>query len=150
VNWGARLNEQEVADKQAIRDLQNYYSYSIDAGDYDNLDDVFTVDVVADYGVAGFHEGVDAVKTTCRGALEPLTAVQHINGNHVAQINGDEATASCYFHVHQHREGTQGGDHFEMGGRYDDELERRPEGWRINKRKITIIWSDGNPEVRWP
>jgi len=143
------MNAQDVADKQAIRDLQNYYSASIDAGQYDNLDQVFTVDVIADYGPAGHNEGLAAVKETCRNALEPLTAVQHINGNHIAQISGNRAVASCYFHVHQYREGTEGGDHFEMGGRYDDELERRQDGWRIKRRKLTIIWSDGNPDVRW-
>jgi hypothetical protein len=143
------MDVQQATDKQAIRDLQNHYSYSIDAGLYDNLDDVFTIDVVADYGPAGHNQGVDEVKETCRGALEPLTAVQHINGNHIAQINGDTAAASCYFHVHQHREGTPGGEHFEMGGRYDDELTRTPEGWRIFRRKLTILWSDGNPDVRW-
>ncbi len=143
------MNAQDVADKQAIRDLQNYDAASIDAGQYDNLDEVFTVDIIADYGPAGYNEGVAALKETCRNALEPLTAVQHINGNHIAQISGNTAVASCYFHVHQYREGTEGGDHFEMGGRYDDELERRQEGWRISRRKLTIIWSDGNPDVRW-
>ena len=143
------MNVQEATDKQAIRDLQNHYSYSIDAGEYNNLDEVFAVDVIADYGVAGYNKGVAAVKETCRKALQPLTSVQHLNGNHVARIDGDNATASCYFRVHQHREGTSGGEHFEMGGRYDDQLERREEGWRITRRTLTIIWSDGNPNVRW-
>ena len=99
--------------------------------------------------VAGYADGVTAVKETCRVALDPLTAVQHINGNHMAHIDGDTAAASCYFHVHQVRAGTPGGDHFEMGGRYEDELERHPDGWRIRRRRLTIIWSNGNPAVRW-
>jgi len=139
----------DCADRQAIRDLQNDYAFSIDTGDYDRLDEIFTRDVVADYGAAGYLEGVQAVKDACRQALEPLTAVQHINGNHIVRIDGDTATASCYFHVHQHREDTDGGDHFEMGGRYDDELVRSPAGWRIRRRTLTIIWSEGNPKVRW-
>ena len=143
------MDARELIDVQAIRDLQNYYSYSIDAGHYDNLDEVFTANVVADYGRAGHNEGVQAVKDTCRNALEPLTAVQHINGNHVATISGDTASASCYFHVHQHREQTPGGDHFEMGGRYDEEMQRTAAGWRICKRTPTVIWSNGNARVRW-
>lgn len=143
------MTVQDAIDKQAIRDLQNFYSASIDAGRYDNLDQIFTADVIADYGEVGYHDGVAAIKETCRIALEPLTAVQHINGNHMAQIDGDTARASCYFHVHQLREGTEGGDHFEMGGRYDDELERQADKWRIRRRKLTIIWSHGNPRVRW-
>ena len=143
------MTTQDLIDKQAIRDLQNFYSACLDAGEYDSLDQVFTADVIADYGEAGYNDGVTAVKETCRVALDPLTAVQHINGNHMAHIDGDTAAASCYFHVHQVRADTPGGDHFEMGGRYEDELERHPDGWRIRRRRLTIIWSNGNPAVRW-
>ncbi len=34
------MDTQTLIDKQLIRDLQNYYSYSIDSGEYDNLDNV--------------------------------------------------------------------------------------------------------------
>jgi ketosteroid isomerase-like protein len=139
----------DAVDKQAIVDLQNRYAYAIDAGRYDELNEVFTPDAVADYGPAGRVEGVEAIKSTCRHALEPLTAAQHINTNHWAVIDGDHARAGCYLHVHQHRESTPGGDHLEMGGRYEDELTRTPEGWRITTRKLTILWSQGNPDVRW-
>ena len=141
--------QSDLTDKQAIRDLQSEYSFAIDAGEYDRLDDVFTPDAVADYGRAGFVEGVAAIKDTCRGALDPLDAAQHLNSNHIAHIDGDTATASCYLHVHQHRTDTPGGDHLEMGGRYDDELVRTDDGWRIARRKLTILWSNGNPDVRW-
>ena len=46
------MTVQDAIDKQAIRDLQNFYSASIDAGAYDNLDQVFTANVIADYGEA--------------------------------------------------------------------------------------------------
>jgi hypothetical protein len=143
------MDTQTLIDKQLIRDLQNRYSYSIDSGEYDNLDDVFLPNVVADYGAAGLTNSLDDVKNTIRGALEPLSAVQHVNGNQWAEIDGDAACAGCYFQVHMYREGTQGGEHFEMGGRYDDELVRTADGWRFAKRAITLLWSDGNPDVRW-
>lgn len=138
-----------LLDQQAIRDLQNHYSFSIDDGRYYDLDDVFTTDVVADYGAAGLSRGVEQVKDICRGALDPLTSSQHVNGNHWAEVDGDEATAGCYFRVHQHKQGTPGGDHLELGGRYDDELVRTQDGWRIAKRTLTVLWTDGNPDVRW-
>ena len=53
---------QTVIDKQAIHDLQVFYSMSIDSGDYDNLDEVFTEDIVSDYGHAGRHTSVDEIK----------------------------------------------------------------------------------------
>ena len=138
-----------LADKQAIAELQIRYSYAIDSGAYDELDTVFLPDAVADYGRAGQAKGIGAIKDTCRAALEPLTAAQHINSNHRAHIDGDAATATCYLHVHQHRAGTPGGDHLEMGGRYDDDLVRTAHGWRIKRRRLTILWSNGNPDVRW-
>jgi hypothetical protein len=72
-----------------------------------------------------------------------------MNTNQWAEIDGDLAQAGCYFMVHMHKEGVTGGEHFEMGGRYDDELVRAAGGWQFSKRTITILWSDGNPKVRW-
>ncbi|MGI9595482.1 MAG: nuclear transport factor 2 family protein [Acidimicrobiales bacterium] len=154
---GAAMDIGYVIDCQAIRDLQVAYSMAIDDGRYDELDRIFTADVVADYGHAGQHRGVETIKAACRTALEPLTSSQHQNGNHWAEIDGDRATAGCYFTVTQHKQGTPGGDLFRMGGRYDDELVRnetgtaadRQAGWRIAKRTLTVLWSDGNPDVRF-
>jgi hypothetical protein len=37
-----------------------------------------------------------------------------------------------------------------MGGKYTDQLTLTDSGWRIAKRKIDLIWSSGNREVRYP
>ena len=67
-----------------------------------------------------------------------------------SDIDGDTARAGCYFTGHAYRQGTPGGEHFTMGGRYDDELERTDQGWRITKRTLTLLWADGNERVRFP
>jgi ketosteroid isomerase-like protein len=138
-----------LADAQEIRDLQVAYAYAIDGGAYDDLERIFTTDAVGDYDRAGRVEGVAAIKALCRQALEPLTAVQHFYANQLVNIDGDTASASCYLVVHMCRENTPGGDHLQMGGRYDDKLVRTAAGWRIRHRKLTLLWSDGNPDVRW-
>ena len=139
---------QEIPDKQHIRELQNRYSYAIDSGQYDKLDGMFTPDATYHF-VTGSTDNLEALKNTIRDALQPLTSSQHINGNQWAEITGDHATAGCYFTVHMFKEGVADGEHFEMGGRYDDELLRTPDGWRFTNRTITIMWSDGNRKVRW-
>ena len=139
---------QEIPDKQHIRELQNRYSYAIDSGQYDKLDDMFTPDATYHF-VTGSTDNLEALKNTIRDALQPLTSSQHINGNQWAEITGDHATAGCYFTVHMFKEGVADGEHFEMGGRYDDELLRTPDGWRFTSRTISILWSDGNRKVRW-
>ena len=139
---------QEIPDKQHIRELQNRYSYAIDSGQYDKLDGMFTPDATYNF-VTGSTDNLEALKNTIRDALQPLSSSQHINGNQWAEIEGDRATAGCYFTVHMFKEGVADGEHFEMGGRYDDELLRTPNGWRFTSRTITILWSDGNRKVRW-
>ena len=139
---------EESIDKQYIRELQNRYSYAIDSGHYDNLDVMFTPDATYNF-LTGFTDNIEALKKTIQDALQPLTSSQHINGNQWAEIEGDRATAGCYFTVHMFKEGVADGEHFEMGGRYDDELLRTPDGWRFTSRTISILWSDGNRKVRW-
>ena len=139
---------QEIPDKQHIRELQNRYSYAIDSGQYDKLDGMFTTDATYNF-VTGSTDNLEALKNTIQEALLPLTSSQHINGNQWAEIEGDCATAGCYFTVHMFKEGVVDGEHFEMGGRYDDELLRTPDGWRFTSRSITILWSEGNRRVRW-
>jgi 3-phenylpropionate/cinnamic acid dioxygenase small subunit len=141
-------NNGEIIDKQHIQELQNYYSYSIDSGQYDQLDAMFTPDATYHF-VTGSTDNIESLKNTIRDALSTLTTSQHINGNQWADIDGDLAKAGCYFTVHMYKEGLANGEHFEMGGRYDDELVRTADGWRFSKRTITILWSDGNPKVRW-
>ena len=141
-------SNEAIADKQRILELQNRYSYSIDSGNYDKLDAMFTPDAIYHF-VTGSTNNIEALKSTIQDALKPLTTSQHINGNQWAEIEGDRATAGCYFTVHMYKEGLAGGEHFEMGGRYDDELLRTSEGWRFSKRAITILWSEGNAKVRW-
>ena len=139
---------EESIDKQYIRELQNRYSYAIDSAQYSNLDAMFTPDATYHF-VTGFTDNIEALKKTIQDALQPLTSSQHINGNQWAEIEGDRATAGCYFTVHMFKEGVADGEHFEMGGRYDDELLRTPDGWRFTSRTISILWSDGNRKVRW-
>ena len=139
---------QEIPDKQHIRELQNRYSYAIDSGQYDKLDGMFTPDATYNF-VTGSTDNLEALKNTIQEALLPLTSSQHINGNQWVESAGDCATAGCYFTVHMFKEGVVDGEHFEMGGRYDDELLRTPDGWRFTSRSITILWSEGNRRVRW-
>ena len=141
-------SNETIADKQHIRELQNRYSYSIDSGQYDHLDAMFTPDATYNF-VTGSADNIEALKKIIQHALKPLTTSQHINGNQWAEIAGERATAGCYFTVHMDKEGLIDGEHFEMGGRYDDELLRTADGWRFTQRTITILWSEGNRKVRW-
>ena len=145
------MNEEKITIwKQQIRELQDAYSVAMDHGKYEYFDDIFLEDIQADYGVAGIGEGLASPKQLCKEALNPLDSVQHMNGNHWARIKEGTAEAGCYFRVHMTRKSAIGEPHFEMGGKYTDQLVLTDSGWRIAKRKIDLIWSSGNREVRYP
>ena len=137
---------EEVAHKEAIRNLQILYSLSIDSGDYNRLDEIFTENAVGVYGRS--YVGIEEIKHAMYFGCEYLTSVQHFNGNHWSRITNSTAEAGCYLHVIQYLEGTLGGDFHEMGGQYFDELLLTDDGWRITKRSIDIKWTKGNTLVR--
>ncbi len=145
------MKEEEIhIAKRKIKELQDSYSLAMDSGKYEHFPKIFTEDIEADYGKAGTGSGLDSLINICKSALDPLTSVQHMNGNHWSRINGVEAEAGCYFRVHMTRIGTAGGDHFEMGGKYTDHLIQVNNKWLIDRRRIDLLWSSGNPEVRYP
>jgi hypothetical protein len=125
------------------------YALALDSRDWARLRDCFTADAVAVYGGA-INDGYDAIEAACRAALEPLTASQHLLGNHLVTLDAaqpDAATSVCYFQAQHVKQGLPGGSHFIVAGRYDDRLVRADRGWRIQHRTLTIMWTFGNPEI---
>lgn len=138
----------ELTDRLAIVDLLHRYATGLDTKDWDLLASVFTADGVADYSaLGGVNEGPAAICKLCSGALGGLDASQHIITNEVIVIDGDRATARCYFQAQHVFAGAEGGDNFLVGGTYDDELVRTADGWRIQRRTLTPTWTDGNAAV---
>jgi hypothetical protein len=62
-------------------------------------------------------------------------------------VHGDEAGHTCYYQAQHVRLGLPAGEKFLSGGRYDDRLRRTADGWRFTHRRITSVWSEGNPAV---
>lgn len=137
-----------LEDRQAIDDVLHRYAHALDARDWDLLRTCFTTDAVADYlDLGGVNEGVETIVELCSGVLTGLDSSQHLIGSPLATVDGDTATASCYLQAQHVFAGAEGGDHYLVGGRYDDQLVRTPDGWRIRHRTLHATWSSGNPEV---
>lgn len=137
---------EELLDRQAIVDLTIAYGWILDHGPRERLREVFTEDAVAVYGGVE-HRGVDEIISRVDEALGRLTISQHIVSNQQVEVDGDTATARCYVHAQHTLRGTEGGDNFVMAGRYEDDVIRTGDGWRIGRRVLTIDWTEGNPEV---
>lgn len=136
----------ELLDKSQIADLCARYTFALDQKDWPALRTCFT-DAPVFVHPGGRIEGVDGIVERARGALEPLDASQHLLGNIVVDIDGDDATCICYFQAQHVRAGTPGGDTYFIAGSYADRLVRTSQGWRIAERVQTYLWRDGNRAV---
>ncbi|MFJ3591279.1 nuclear transport factor 2 family protein [Streptomyces sp. NPDC090231] len=139
---------QELTDRAAIVDAVIAYATALDTRDWEALGSLFTDDACWEYGGSGERlRGPDAIVARISTSLERVDATQHLNGNHVGAVHGDEAEHTCYYQAQHVRHGLPDGEKFLGGGRYEDRLRRTPDGWRFTHRRITNIWSDGNPAV---
>ena len=137
-----------LVDRQEIGDLLTRYAMALDAHDWDLLRTCFVPDGVADYGTHDAAcEGIGAIVETCRQALGGLDASQHLLGNHVIEVDGDTARATCYLHAQHYLVSPSGDNTFVVAGTYRDRLVRTPDGWRIEHRRLEPSWTSGNANV---
>lgn len=142
------MNDQLLAehlDRQAIIDVTIAYTWALDTKSFEDLRTVFLPNATAQLPTD--LTGADAIIARIRGALESLDDSQHLIGNHQVRLDGDRATCRCYLQAQHVRKGTEGGDNFIIGGRYEDNFVRTPDGWRITHRHLVMMWSEGNPKV---
>ena len=138
----------EHEDRQAIVDLTIAYAWALDMREFELLRNIFLPEATA--LLVDERTGVDSIIERVRSALEPLDASHHLIGNHQVTVDGDRATCRCYLQAQHVREGTQGGSNYIFAGRYEDDLVRTAAGWRIARRTLVRVWSDGNPAVVRP
>jgi hypothetical protein len=136
-------------DRQAVKDITIAYCWSLDRHEFELLRDVFLPDATARLGDEEC-DGIEAIIARVSRALGPLDDSQHIISNHQVHVDGDSATSRCYLHAQHVRRAADGGPNFVVAGRYEDVLERTPTGWRIRRRVLTTMWTDGNPGVVRP
>lgn len=143
--FGTQNDVGRLMDRAEIVDVTVRYAWALDTKNFDALDDVFTPDARAD--LLEMLEGREAIKARVRRALEPLDRTQHLLGNHRVDIDGDRATCSSYLQSQHVRRGTEGGPNFIVAGQYEDTLVRTADGWRIEFRRLSVWWTEGNALV---
>jgi SnoaL-like domain len=147
---GANMSTYDMfADRLAITDLTITYTWALDQRNFEQLREVFLPNAVFDIAGVPFA-GIDAIITKVSESLTPLDDSQHIISNHQITIDGDTGTCRCYLQAQHVRRAAEGGPNFIFAGRYEDEVVRTAEGWRIAKRHLVHMWTEGNPAVTRP
>jgi ketosteroid isomerase-like protein len=136
-----------LGDRQDIVDVCVRYALALDSRDWKMLATCFTEDAVANYEGRPPARGYSAIEQTCRSALDPLAASQHLLGNHLVTVGSDEAEALCYFQAQHVRAGAGGVTQLIIAGRYEDRFVRTEQGWRIAERTLKTMWIAGDEAV---
>ena len=141
---------QSLLDERDIVALAARYCRALDTKDWPLLSEVFLPDATAQLGVSTLLEGIEAIRERIRTALEYLDDSQHLVGNHEVTVEGDVGTHRCYLQAQHIREVPDGSPNYMIAGRYEDRVQRTPDGWRIAHRTLTVMWSEGNLAVVRP
>jgi hypothetical protein len=136
-----------AGERWVIHDLLCRYTFALDSHDWESLRGCFTDDAVADLGEFGRYEGMEAIIASVRGALGGLDASQHLLGNVVASVDGEQATATSYVQAQHVAAGDDGPLMATVGATYRDRLVRTAAGWRITHRKLETSWRAGGSEA---
>ena len=128
------LSLEEISDRLEIQQLLAAYSTAIDAGRFDDLDDLFTDDGEVDLSVTGGAYGpFDEVKAWLIETLSSMGAYMHLVSNTDLRLTGDTATArtAC---VNPLVLDPKSNAVYLICFWYDDEFARTSDGWRFRKR----------------
>jgi 3-phenylpropionate/cinnamic acid dioxygenase small subunit len=123
--------------RQDVADLLVRYATGIDARDWSLLRSCFTDDCEADYGDIGRWTSGDEITAWMRATHEPLGHTLHRISNVRVGSDGEVVTARSYVDVIVLGPGNVGGA--QAAGYYDDVVVEASDGWKIARRKYTMV-----------
>jgi 3-phenylpropionate/cinnamic acid dioxygenase small subunit len=132
--------------RQDIADLLVRYAAGIDGRDWKLLRSCFTDDCEADYGATGRWHGGDEITAWMRATHEPLGHTLHRITNQAVACEDGTVTARSY--VDALVLGPDNARGVRVDGYYDDVLVRTDDGWRIARRRYTMVRMQGVGESR--
>lgn len=132
---------QWLVDRAAIGDLQAEYGRCLDDKVYDEWQALFTED-------AELHMPYESIEqpdlpAAAHRVLDYYPRTQHLLGQSYIEIHGDTARGRRYLAAAHNPEEEAGRRHADLGGWYEHEYRRTPEGWKFTSIRATFIWFAG-------
>ena len=137
-------------DRTAIIAVLDRYADACDRRDWGLFERVFTPDVTGDYGPGYQRADRAAIVASIQSNLGGCGPTQHLLGNYAVAVDGDRATSSCRVRAYHCGTGNEAGLFYECFGRYEDELVRTADGWRITHRRMRVDIELGTRAVLKP
>jgi hypothetical protein len=129
--------------KQEIYELACLYSRGLDRLDRDLLRSVFFDDAYCEYGF--INGSADEFTDYAINALTGHESNQHMIGNALFDLDGDEAFGEVYFNAYHKVKSDTGYDDIIIAGRYLDRYEKRDGQWKFAYRSERVDWSRTQP-----
>ena len=142
----AELALRAIRDRLDIADVLYRYASTIDEFDHEGLRSVLHDDLVARYGNADPVVGGDAVAAWIAEMIAPVIWQHHFLSVYHVEVEGDEAKALVYHTSHQLFE-EQPESAKVLVGRYRNELRREPDGWKISKLELELLWGEAKVDT---
>lgn len=132
------LDVRVLQDRLDIAANLSRYTYGCDTKDYALIASAFLPDASIDYdSLPPFEHGFPDFLNSVRQTLTQLKSTQHFVGNLHVSVDGDRAHCTSYV---QATHVADNGHMFTGAGRYDDDLVRTPDGWKIAARTFRRQW----------
>lgn len=134
-----------------VHNVMHRYALAIDTKDWEALAGVFADEIVTDFrSFAGgdIYRGesggwVAQVSSTIAG----MDATQHLMGNHLYEIDDDQAVGTTYIQARHVCHNQRGGDVYTVGGHYEVKMIRVDGQWKISEYGINCTWYEGDRHV---
>lgn len=141
---------QRVIDRSDIIHTLNGFVLSIDTRDYTAMRAYLTDEIDFDYSAlfgTTMPSSADELIKDVRKNHAGFRGLQHLTANHFVTVDGDRATCTANFAAQHFLPNDRGGNLWAVGGRYDYQLMRTQEGWKICGCTIHVSWTDGNLQL---
>ena len=130
-----------LQDRMDVSDVLYRYASAIDRFDLAGLRSVLSDDLWAQYGNAAPVVGGDAVASWIGAAIASVVWQHHLLSVYHVEVDGDSAGALVYHTSHQVFEDDPDTAKL-LVGRYHNELRREPDGWKISRLVLEILWGE--------
>lgn len=138
-----------MSDERAIERVLVTYATAIDSKRFELLDGVFLPTAMLDFHEVSGRVGTYLeVRPWLEKRMARFRALHHQLGNVAIEVMGDRATSRAYVRaMHVYADGTDE-RWFEIGGVYEDELVRTADGFRIERRVLRHVFTNGTLPTR--
>ncbi len=142
------MDIEELRDREQIRDVLATFCRYLDEYRVGDAVSIFTDNCTTDYGpgAGGLLQGRSTFFDRVLRSHARFRRTHHQLGQTTFRIDGDHAQTLTYVHAwHERHDGSQDS----IWLRYDDDLVRTSDGWRINARRAHASGVDGFPGSTW-